>query len=68
MTVHSYESQCSGKRRYADEESARLVIYLMQTARKRPVKLRLNAYPCPYCECWHVGKVRAQSPSLSDSN
>lgn len=49
------EAVCEGKTQYAAEVNA-----VEEAARITTAKLPIEAYPCAYCDHWHVG--RALSP------
>lgn len=55
--MNPYESQCKGKRRYGNQQTATWMAE--QLLRKGRV---LHAYQCDYCHVWHVG----HSPGRED--
>lgn len=60
MLLHLYagykagvEKTCGQKVRYASEEKA---VKSAEVMNKKPTTRRIvEAYPCPFCNCWHLG-------------
>lgn len=50
--IHGSKRACRGKRRYHSYKKAASIANMMS----KKVKADLEAYPCPFCYCFHVGR------------
>jgi hypothetical protein len=54
-SFYGRESTCGAKQRYSEEAAVRSAEYLAVKWDKP-----LDAYPCPFCFCWHIGRAMTE--------